>query len=78
HVALAVSHPMMLPSVNSTTSAPGNLSFGSSCFPDAILWHIEANVDPAVRRNIHRSPFCFNNFAFFAKHVFPLKKGFVE
>ncbi|NUV17102.1 hypothetical protein MS6207_01278 [Escherichia coli] len=27
HVALAVSHPMMLPSVNSTTSAPGNLIY---------------------------------------------------
>ena len=32
-------------------------SFGSSCFPDAILWHIEANVDPAIGRNIYRSPF---------------------
>ncbi|EAB8123105.1 peptidase, partial [Escherichia coli] len=26
-MALAVSHPMMLPSVNSTTSAPGNLIY---------------------------------------------------
>ncbi len=27
HVALAVTHPMVLPSVNSTTSAPGNLIY---------------------------------------------------